>query len=510
VTQLHPDSGTLPENPVDPEVAAREAADLKYAWRALSVVGLASVLTSLNQSTLNIALPEVVRHFNASSSAASWILIIFALTTTSVTLVCGRLADVMGRRFMYLLGLSIFTTSSFLLGLAPNVQVLIGLRVIQAIAAAMLLTNSAAIVSAAFPPAMLSRGLGIYMACFSIAQLLGPSVGGALATSLGWRSVFWFNVPFGVVCLIWGAITLRKVPSSRKFQGLDIRGNILQILGLGGLIVALSDVSTSGWGSPVVRISLVLAVVFIPLFVLVERRTKNPLLDMALFKSRTFSMAILAGLINSIARSSVIIIAALYFQSARGETALHAGLQLLPLAAANGIAAACVGSFTKHVLPRTVSAIGSAITTLGLVVLFFTTGSLASFGPVAVGLVLVGLGSGIFQPSNITSILEGTPSDQVGITNAVRITVQNTANVLGIAMALTLLTAPLSTPLKHAVFAGTASTMGHEAVQQLVGGYRWAFGVMAVVSSLAVVTSLASRSVYKAAQRTELETAPAA
>lgn len=484
-----------------PTTAGGDTDDLRYAWRALSVVVMASILTSLNQNTLNIALPEVVRHFNATSAQSSWILIVFALVTTCVTLACGRLADVMGRRSMYLWGLSIFTAVSLLAGLSPNVQVLIGLRVVQAIAAAMLLTNSAAIVSAAFPAHMLGRGLGLYMTSFSIAQLLGPTIGGALATSLGWRWVFWFNVPFGVVCLIWGAMILRKVPSKGRGGGFDLPGNVLLVLGLGGFVLALSNVSNAGWDGTVVRIGLALAVVFIPLFIWFERRTANPLLNISLFKRRPFTMAILAGLINSIARSSVIIIAALYFQAAKGETALHAGLLLLPMSAANAIAAASIGFITKHMLPRTVSTIGSAITTTGMVVLAITTGAQAGFLPVCAGLVLVGLGSGIFQPSNITSILEGTPDDQVGSTNALRITVQNTANTIGIAMALTLLTAPLSETLRHAVFAGTASQLGSAAVDELVSGYRVAFSVMAAVSLLAVFTSLASRSVYRSAQQ---------
>jgi EmrB/QacA subfamily drug resistance transporter len=475
--------------------------DLRYAWRALSVVVMASILTSLNQNTLNIALPEVVRHFDATSTESSWILIVFALVTTCVTLACGRLADVMGRRSMYLWGLGIFTVVSLLAGMSPNVQVLIGLRVIQAVAAAMLLTNSAAIVSAAFPPHMLGRGLGLYMTSFSVAQLLGPTVGGALATSLGWQWVFWFNVPFGVACFVWGAMILRKVPSKGRGGGFDLPGNVLLVLGLGGFVLALSSVSNSGWSSTIVRVGLILAAVFIPLFIWFERRTRNPLLDITLFRRRPFTMAILAGLINSIARSSVIIIAALYFQAAKGETALHAGLLLLPMSAANAIAAASIGFITKHMLPRTVSTIGSAITTSGLVVLAIATGAQAGFVPVCIGLVLVGMGSGIFQPSNITSILEGTPDDQVGSTNALRITVQNTANTIGIAMALTLLTAPLSETLRHAVFAGTASELGSAAVDELVSGYRIAFSVMAAVSLLAVFMSLASRSAYRSAQQ---------
>ena len=481
--------------------AETAAADLKYAWRALSVVGLASLLISLNNSTLTIALPAVVRHFNASSIEASWIVIIFSLFSTWATLACGRLADVMGRRRMYLIGLSTFTVVSLLCGLAPNVQVLLALRVVQAIAEAMLLANSAAIVSAAFPPAMLGRGLGIYMACFSIAGLLGPTVGGALATALGWRWVFWFNVPVGILCFIWGSATLRKVPSQRKYNGIDIRGNLALLLGLGGIVIGLSEVSSSGWTSTPVRIGLGLAVVFVPVFILVERRAKAPLLNLELFKHRPFTLAILAGMINSMANSSVIILAGLYFQAARGADPLEAGLQLLPLSAANVVASAFGGFVTKGMHPRTVAAIGAATSTVGLITLFFATGSLSGFGPICIGLVLMGFGGGTFQPANITSILEGTPSADLGSTNALRLTIQNTANLIGTAMAFTLLTAPLAQEIRHAVFAGTVSTLGPDAVAHLVDGYQLAFGTMAVISSLAVIMSLASRQAYRADQR---------
>jgi MFS family permease len=201
------------------------------------------------------------------------------------------------------------------------------------------------------------------------------------------------------------------------------------------------------------------------------------------------------------ANSSVIIIAGLYFQSAKGDNPLDAGLQLLPLSAANVVASAFGGFVTKRLHPRTVSACGAAMSTTGLIVLFFATGSLAGFGPICVGLILMGLGGGTFQPANITSILDGTPSEDLGSTNALRLTIQNTANLLGMALALTLLTAPLAQDLRHSVFAGTASTLGPETVHHLVDGYRLAFGTMAVISSLAVVMSLASRSAYRAEQR---------
>jgi EmrB/QacA subfamily drug resistance transporter len=471
--------------------------DLKYAWRAMSVVALASVLSALNTSALNTALPTVVRHFHASSSEASWILITFLLVSTVVTLVCGRAADVMGRRAMYLWGLGIFTGASLLLGLAPNVQVLIGLRAVQAVAGSMLLVNSAAIVSAAFPQRMLARGLGIYMASFSVAQLVGPTLGGALATSFGWRWVFWFNVPVGVLCFVWGAMTLRKVETDSEFRGLDIRGNLLLFLGLGGLIVALAEAATLGWTSPLVLGGALCGALFIPAFVWFERRVGDPVLDLSLFAHRPFAMANASGFINTVARGSVVIIVALYFQAVYGVTALHAGLQLLPLAAANAIAASSLGGLTARWSARTVAAIGSAITSAGLAILFAATGTGAPYPFVCVGLIIVGLGSGVFLPANTSSILEDTSDDQVGIINAVRITVQSTGIVIGTALSLTILTAPLAQDVRQAVFAGTVSTLGHGAVDQLIGGYRWVFGAMVIVSLIGIATSLASSRVQR-------------
>jgi EmrB/QacA subfamily drug resistance transporter len=465
------------------------AQDLRYAWRALSVVSLASILTSLNQSTLTIALPDVVRHFNASSTVASWIVIVFGLSSTCVTLACGRMADVVGRRTMYLIGLGTFTSASLLLGFSPNVQTLIGLQIIQAVAEAMLLANSAVIVSSAFPTHMLGRALGVYMAGFSVAALLGPSVGGALASSFGWRWVFWFNVPLGVACLAWGAVTLRKMPAERTSTALDIRGNVLLALGLGGFIAALSGISTAGFGSAVVRVGLGLAVVFLPLFVWAESRASDPLLDIRVFANRRFTLAIVAGLINATATSAVVILVALYLQAAKGESALHAGLQVLPLAGAKVVASTSVGILTKRMPPHRAASIGSLLTTIGLVVLLGATGTLSSYGPLAAGMVVVGLGSGLFQPANAAASLEGVPPSQLGRINAIRLTVQNSAWVGGTALGLTLLTAPLSPRLQHAVFTGTVHTLGSGAVHDLVGGYRLAFAVMAVLSFAAVLTS---------------------
>jgi EmrB/QacA subfamily drug resistance transporter len=465
--------------------------DLRYAWLALTVVTMASTLVSLNSSTLTIALPDVVRHFDASSTVASWMVLVFGLASTCVMLACGWLADRIGRRRMYLWGLGIFTGSSLLLGLAPNVWVLLGLQVVQAVAEAMLLANSAVIISSIFPARMLGRSLGIYMAGFSVASLLGPTVGGALVTSFGWRWVFWFNVPLGLACLALGALILRPMPATRGPSRFDLRGNILLVLGLGGLIVSLSAVSTQGWSSPLVAGGAALAVVFLPLFLWTQHRGEDPLLDLTVFRDRRFSLAIGAGMINATATSAVVILIALYFQAAKDSTALEAGLLVLPLAIAKVVSSVSVGVLTKRMEADAVSALGAGATTIGLVLLTFGTARASSYGFLLLGLVIIGVGSGIFAPANAAASLQNAAPGQLGRINAVRLTVQNSAWLAGTALGLTLLTAPLPKEIQQAVFAGSVSQLGPSAVDQLGEGYLLAFAVMAFISVFAIVASLA-------------------
>jgi EmrB/QacA subfamily drug resistance transporter len=310
---------------------AEERARLRYAWRVLSVVCLASLMSGLNNSSLNIALPPIVRHFDASAFEASWILLSFQLTNTVLMIIFGRLADVLGRRRMYLTGVALFTTASVLAGFAPHVWVLVACRVLQATAGAMLITNSAALITTAFPRRMLGQALGIYMASFSLAQLLGPTVGGILTTELGWRWTFWFNAPFGVICLLWGLRVLAKIPRTGEPFRLDIAGNLVVLLGLGGLLLGLSEVGHLGWRSPLVVIGLAGFVVAVPLFLLIETRSRDPVVDLAVFREPVVGLGVLAGFLATMSRFAVVLLMGLYFQAVQGDTPTEAGLKILPL-----------------------------------------------------------------------------------------------------------------------------------------------------------------------------------
>lgn len=457
-----------------PDGWADEREQLRYAWRVLSVVGPASSLVALSLNTINVALPAVVRHFGASSVAASWILLSYMLANTVLLVVFGRLADMFGRREMYLSGMAVFTAASLACGLAPDVWTLVGLRVVQAAGGAMILVNGAAIVADAFPRRLLNRGVGIYMASFSVAALFGPSVGGLLAAAAGWRWVFWFNVPVGVVCVGWGAATLRRVARPAVRERLDLAGSVLLLVGLSALLLGLSRAETEGWDSPVLFAGAAAFAALVPVFLVVQRRVRDPLIDLELFRDRPFSLSIASAFVTVMARFSVVLLMALFFQAAYGDSPFEAGLKVMPLPLATLTASVAVGLLERFAGPPRLAVAGSAIAVAGMIFLFAMISAGAPYPAIAVALTAIGLGGGTFLPANTTTIMLRTPHARLGVVNATRLMLQNIGIMLGTALSFSLITQPLPPGVAHRVFAGTLSAVSPDAVRALVVGYRHA------------------------------------
>ena len=469
------------------DVEAQTPSTVRYAWLVLSVTSLGMILTGLNASMLNVALPRVVGHFHADAFSANWLLLSFMLVNTVMIVVFGRLADIFGRREMYLFGFVVFTIASFGAGLAPNVGVLIGLRSMQAIGSAMILANSSALITAAFPSALLAQGMGIYMATISIASLIGPSLGGALVAAAGWRWVFWFNVPVGIIATVWGVTTLRRVPPGPR-EKVDVPGNLLVFCALGGLLLALSEGGTLGWDSPAVIIGGLAFILLLPPFLWWERRTDHPVVDLSLFADRHFTLATAAAFFQTLARFSVVLIFALLFQSRYGDDPFSAGLKVMAVPLGMLIASPVTGFLGRERDQRRLSTLGSGVTTAGLLVLLLTVGSTAPYGVVAIGLLLCGLGTGIFLTSNTTAIMARAPVHRLGIVNGVRLMVQNCGIVIGTALTLALITSPLDNKARSFVYRGDLAHLSARHVHQLVTGYQWALSVMvlaAVVGGIA-------------------------
>jgi EmrB/QacA subfamily drug resistance transporter len=477
----------------EPPSPRDDPAVMREAWRVLSVVGLASMFSGLSNSALNVALPAVAREYDASATASSWILLSFMLTQTLLMVSFGRLADLFGRRSMYLTGLAVFTVGNLLAGFAPDAWWLVACRVLQAAGAAMLLTNSAALVTGAFPRNRLGQGMGIYLASFSVAQLLGPTLGGFLAEHVGVQWLFWSNVPVGIGCLVWGMVALPAVPRSGERMALDVPGNLLAFLGLGCGLVALSQVTSLGWSDPLVVGGLVAFAVLLPVFILVEGRVRDPLMDTRLFEDRSFSWGLSASFLNAIGNFGVVLLVSLYLQAVGGEDALSAGWKVLPLAVSALIFSAASGFFQRWIDAHTLTVLGNAATAAGLGVLLVFTGAEVNDAAVMCALILVGAGSGLFMPSNTQVLLATMPSERLGIANGMRLMLQNTGAVLGTAVILTVLTTPLPIELRRYVFAGTISDVSDAGVADLVTGYHWTAITLLLVCLAAMVCSLGAR-----------------
>ncbi|GAB1823679.1 MFS transporter [Herbidospora sp. RD11066] len=436
---------------------------MRYAWRVCFVTGLGLILMGLSHSTLNVALPVVVRHFDASPMAANWILLSFMLVNTATLVFFGRVADLLGRRGVYLTGFALFTLASGLAGLAPDVGFLIAMRAVQAIGASMILANGTVIITDAFPPDRLGQGMGVYIGTLSVAQLVGPTVGGLIADTLGWRWIFWVNVPAGLLALVAGLMILRPGRPGERAP-VDAAGNLVIFALLSAALFAVTE------RSPVAAL---VAALLVPVLVYVERRAASPILDGALFAAPLLVYSNLASFGAALTRSSLILLAGLYFQAARGVDALQAGLAILPVPAGMALASPLAGALARRLGAYAVSVGGAVLAACGLGVMALSTD--APYPVIAAGLFLAGCGNGTFLTGNTTQIMNALPPGSLGVVNGFRLTIQNFGMSLSVATTLSLLTSAVTPEIRAQVYQATLALLSPEAVDQLMGGFRLAY-----------------------------------
>ncbi|HEX4815672.1 MAG TPA: MFS transporter [Nonomuraea sp.] len=473
-------------------VTPHDDARLRYAWRVCSVTGLGLVLIGIAGSTLNVALPTVVRHFHAGPLESGWILLSFLLVNTASLVFFGRVADLLGRREVYLTGFALFTLASLLAGLSPDVWFLVAMRVLQAAGAAMILANGTVIITDAFPPERLSQGMGVYIGTLSVAQLAGPTLGGLIAEAAGWQWIFWVNVPAGLLAFGWGAAILKRMPR-RPRQPVDALGNVLLFAALSALLLALSEAGSRGPGSPVVIAAAAVFALLVPLIVLAERRSANPVLDLRLFAGRLLAFANLASFCNALARSALILVVALYFQAARGLDAFQAGLSVLPVPAGIGLASPLVGLLGRRVSPYALSIGGAALSATGLGLLLPATDPGTPYWVVAIALFLAGCGSGTFLTGNTTYVMRALPGDSLGVVNGFRVMIMNVGIVLSVGISLSVLTSSVGPRLRAQVYAGTLSRLSPVALDQLMAGFQRAYAVLFTVALAGAVLAALAR-----------------
>jgi EmrB/QacA subfamily drug resistance transporter len=458
-----------------------------YRWVVLGITSLGALLASLTSGTLIIALPDILRDLHTDLFALLWIVVGYTLVATVLVLNAGQIADQLGRARSYTAGFGIFTAASIACALAPTDLLLIGGRVLQGVGGALLMANSTALVTDAFPRRELGRALGINAMIIGAGQVLGPILGGWL-TSFGWRTVFWFNVPIGIVGTILAAAKLVEQVRPTARRRFDIPGSVVAIVGLTGLMAGLGFGGIYGWTTWWIVGGFVLFLVALPVFVALERDRPDPLLDLGLFRDRLFAMGNLTSLLNGIARNGVLFLLVFYLQGARGYDPVTAGIMLSPLAVGLLVLSPIRGAIADRSGSRLLATAGMVVTAIGLAGLV-TISPDTPFWQLALWQLIIGAGSGLFASPNTSAVMGVVPPAKRGMGAGARMMLTQLGFMVSIALALGLVTSVVPAQTLLAVFSGAQTGSAGIDMTPFISALRLAFGVGVVVSLIGAVVS---------------------
>ncbi|MFJ4315897.1 MFS transporter [Streptomyces lavendulae] len=399
----------------------------------LAICCMSLLIVSLDNTVLNVALPSMRHELHASVSGMQWTIDSYTLVLASLLILAGSTADRIGRRKVFAAGLVLFTAGSALCSLAPTLEWLIAFRMVQAVGGSMLNPVAMSIITNTFTdPKERARAIGVWGAVVGISMAAGPLIGGLLVDSVGWRSIFWVNLPVGLVAL---ALTLRYLPESRAEHPRrpDPVGQLLVMVLLGAMTYGIIEGPAAGWTSPVIVGCALAAVAALIALVVYEPRRAEPLIDPRFFRSAPFSGATVMAVSAFAALSGFLFLNTLYLQDVRGLGALDAGLYMLPMAVPAFLCAPLAGRLVATRGPRLPLLIaGVAMGASGL--LFAAFSAEGSTPLMFAGYVLFGIGFGLVNAPITNTAISGMPRAQAGVAAAVASTSRQTGGALGVAV----------------------------------------------------------------------------
>jgi EmrB/QacA subfamily drug resistance transporter len=415
------------------------------------------VIVGLDNTIVNVALPSIQRELHASVSGLQWTVDAYTLVIASFLMLAGSTADRFGRRRIFQTGLAAFTLGSLMCSLAPSLGWLIVFRMLQAIGGSMLNPVAMSIIVNTFTdPRERARAIGIWGGTVGVSLALGPVVGGALIASVGWRGIFWVNIPVGVAAIAATALFVpeSRAPHPRRF---DPVGQLLVIVTLASLIYAIIEGPSSGWSSAEILGFFTLSAAALAALLIYEPRRNEPLLDLRFFCSAPFSGATVIAISAFAALGGFLFLNTLYLQDVRGYSALHAGLLTLPLAVGTAFFAPISGRIIGRSGPRLPLLIaGVAMTAGGVLLTGLTNGT--SVGWLLSAYVVFGIGFGMVNAPITNTAVSGMPRDQAGVAAAVASTSRQIGQTLGVAVVGSAVTSALVGPFGTAF--ASASRVG--------------------------------------------------
>ena len=446
-------------------------------WWTLGAVAFALFMIMLDNTVVNVALPSIEQSFDAAISELEWVVNAYALTFAVLMLSGGKLADLFGRRRIFLLGLIVFSGASLACGLSSTIGQLIAFRAFQGVGAALMMPATLAIISAAFPPRQRGLAFGIWAGVSAMALAIGPLVGGILTQHIDWSWIFFVNVPVGILGVVVGSMVITESRDTTT-QSLDLPGLVVSGAALFALTFGLIEANSYGWTSPTILGLFAAAAAGLALFIWIELRRRAPMLDLSLFRSRTFTGANIVAFLVTLAMFGVFFFMSLYVQQILGYSPVQAGAIFLPMTILIILVAPIAGRLSDKIGSRWLMA-GGLTLVAGSLAIFSRLGVDSGFWDMLPGLLIGGIGMALTMTPMTAAAMGSVPVTKAGIASGVLNTFRQVGGSLGIAVMGAILTSRQTSALAS----------GASRPEAFIDGFSAALVVGAIIAFLGAVTA---------------------
>ncbi len=461
---------------------------LEYKWKALSVTSTGALMAAIDSTVVLLALVPMEESLHSNFVTMIWVIIAYLVVNTALVLSLGRLADMFGRKLLYNVGFAVFTVGSALCGFAPSGIALVSFRVLQGTGAALLTSNSFAILSEAFPRNETGRAFGLMSIVWGLGNVLGVVLGGVIITYATWRWIFLINVPVGIFGTVWAYRTLKTVKPAGQRGSFDLPAAVTFTAGLLSLLLGITWGLLYSWTDTTTITALALSpVIFLAFAVWEGRFSKDPILNFDFFRNRTFAFSIAAAMLQFLAVFSVNFLLIFYLEGIAGLSALASAYLIIPFALAAAALGPVGGILTDRFGFRRISLAGLAVAALALFLFSRLTvnSTLLEIGAIE---TLSGVGLALFWPSNTAAIMSSTPPAKYGVGSGTMNTFRNTGMVLSFALSLTAATAVIPARYVYELFVGSISGgLPKSLANSYLTGQSFAFEISAALLVLAFV-----------------------
>ena len=460
---------------------ARIFAEENKKWWTLGAVAFGLFMIMLDNTIVNVALPSIQRDLNIGISELEWVVNGYALTFAVFMLTGGKLADLFGRRLIFIVGLVIFTGASLACGMAPDANVLIAARVVQGVGSAMMNPATLSIITATFPPRQRGMAIGIWAGVSALALAIGPLIGGLITEHISWNWIFFINVPVGILAIVVARLVIKESRDTSAEQSLDLPGLLTSGIALFALTYALIEANKYGWTSARILTLFAVAASGLVAFVLLELHQRVPMLDLSLFRNATFAGANTIMLLIALAMFGVFFYVSLFVQNVLGYSPTQAGATFLPMTLCIVFLAPLAGKVSDRFGPRWLIS-GGMVLVAGSLVIFAQLDQSSTFWDIFPALLIGGAGMAMSMAPTTATAMHAVPVDKAGVGSAVLNSARQVGGALGIAVMGAIVAAYVH-----------VQPPAPQAIGQFVDGFQHALTIaagIAFTAALVAVTTL--------------------